>query len=74
MNYQTDILLLAPKPSATKTPTLNVAFKIFIHYAWVFGLHVYLCTTHLPWRPERPLDPLEWESQAIVSHHVSAQN
>lgn len=51
----------------------NVGF-FFLLCVWVFCLHLYLCVPDTHGNQKRALDPLEFELQIGVSHHVGAEN
>lgn len=42
----------------------------------VWAAHMYLHHVHVrcPWRPRKTSDPLEWESEVDVCHHVGVGN
>lgn len=51
-------------------------FIYFILYAWVFCLHLYLCTLCMPGalRGQKLPDTLKLELQMVVNYHVGAEN
>lgn len=48
-------------------------YYLFISCVLVFGLNVRLCATCVQ-RQKRALDPLELESQTLVTRHMGARN